>query len=176
MSLFTLFWVERQLNEVNWGFKSPASREKKRKIMRQMRADLAAWCMIFDGFQETITFNNFLQFIPLKEPLKDTKRDPSACRIAASMLCCRHCWQEVFLRAAQARASPHLSVHLDVKRVRFHHCLQELGTLRSQQSWFQFSSRSRCCSWQTSGPSQIWYQQSQAHFSTTNTRTDGLRR
>lgn len=59
--------------------------------MRQMRADLAAWCTIFDGFQETIKFNNFLQFIPLKEPLKDTKRDPSVCRIEPSMLGSRHC-------------------------------------------------------------------------------------
>lgn len=49
--------------------------------MRQMRADLAAWCMIFDGFREMIKFNNFLQFISLKEPLKDTKRDPSVGRI-----------------------------------------------------------------------------------------------
>lgn len=65
--------------------------KKKEMIMRQMRTDLAAWCMIFDGFQETIKFNNFLQFIPLKEPLKDTKRDPSVCRIDPSMLCCRHC-------------------------------------------------------------------------------------
>lgn len=69
-----------------------------------MRADLAAWCMIFDGFQETIKFNNFLQFIPLKGPLKDTKRDPSVCRIGPSMLCCRHSWQEVFLRENQIRA------------------------------------------------------------------------
>lgn len=79
--------------------------KKKEKIMRQMRADLAAWCMIFDGFQETIKFNNFLRFIPLEEPLKDTKRDPSVCRIEPSMLCCRHCRQEVFLRENQTRAN-----------------------------------------------------------------------
>lgn len=56
-------------------------RKKEEKIMRQMRADLAAWRMIFDGFQEMIKFNNFLQFISLKEPLKDTKKDPSVGRI-----------------------------------------------------------------------------------------------
>lgn len=109
--------------------------KKKEKIMRQMRADLAAWCMIFDGFQETIKFNNFLQFIPLKEPLKDTER-PFCLQNRA-----QHADRSSFsgrIRHEQKYAliftSPHLSVQFDVKPARFHHCLQELCSKAASSS------------------------------------------